>query len=285
MARSRNIKPGIMDNEELAALPPLARLLFIYLWMLADKAGRLEDRPARIKKQAIGYDNADCEGMLCQLAASGFITRYAVGGEKFIQINNFTKHQTPHVREAESVLPSLDSAEPVQSTAKVVPEHSLGSDKASPRSPDSLIPDSLIPDTGFTDTTAQAPAPRKRGVCVSAAEMVAEGVDPDHARDWLQVRKAKDLPLTPTAWTNTKLEALKANLTPAQAVQMAAENGWGGFKAAWMGQARQTHTDAQKTPQTPAWMAASQDYADAICGIRNDKPQPDTIDATSRFLD
>ena len=49
MARSRNIKPSIMANEELAELEPLSRLLFIYLWMLADKAGRLEDRPKRIK--------------------------------------------------------------------------------------------------------------------------------------------------------------------------------------------------------------------------------------------
>ena len=48
MARSRNIKPSIMANEELAELEPLSRLLFIYLWMLADKAGRLEDRPKRI---------------------------------------------------------------------------------------------------------------------------------------------------------------------------------------------------------------------------------------------
>jgi hypothetical protein len=42
MARIRMIKPGVMENEELAELSPLTRLLFIYLWMLADREGRLE---------------------------------------------------------------------------------------------------------------------------------------------------------------------------------------------------------------------------------------------------
>jgi hypothetical protein len=133
---------------------------------------------------------------------------------------------------------------------------------------------------GWTHGAAK-PAKAKRAVGVSVADMEAEGVDPGHARDWLQVRKRKGCPLTPTAWTNTKMEALKAGMTPAQAVQMAAENGWAGFKAAWTEQAKRPIGQAS----TPAWMAASQSYADAICGIRNDKPQPDTIDATSRFLD
>lgn len=148
MARARNIKPGIFDNEELAALSPITRLLFIYLWMLADKSGRLEDRPARIQKQALGYDkNIDADELLTSLHDSGFILRYEAQGMRLIQIVNFQKHQTPHVREQASQLPG-----PEVSTAKAVPKHNLGSYEASPRSPDSLIPDSLIPDSGFTDS-------------------------------------------------------------------------------------------------------------------------------------
>ena len=45
-----------MENEELADLDPIARLLFIYLWMLADREGRLEDRPKRIAGRALPYD-------------------------------------------------------------------------------------------------------------------------------------------------------------------------------------------------------------------------------------
>lgn len=143
MARSRNIKPSIMENEELAELDPIARLLFIYLWMLADREGRLEDRPKRIAGRALPYDrDADVDDLLNQLAGAGFITRYMVGDLALIQINNFAKHQSPHVRETASELPSIE-----QGTTKAVTKHNLGSAEASPRSPDSLflIPDSLLP--------------------------------------------------------------------------------------------------------------------------------------------
>lgn len=142
MARSRNIKPSIMENEELADLDPIARLLFIYLWMLADREGRLEDRPKRIAGRALPYDrDANVDELLQQLAGAMFITRYTVGDLAIIQINNFSKHQSPHVRESASELPSME-----QSTAKVVTKHNLGSAEASPRSPDSLF---LIPDSPF----------------------------------------------------------------------------------------------------------------------------------------
>jgi hypothetical protein len=142
MARSRNIKPGIMANERLAELPPEARLLFIYSWMLADREGRIEDRPKRIAAQALPYDrDVDVDDLLCQLATAGFITRYTVGDQALIQINNFTKHQSPHVRETASELPSME-----QGTTKAVSKHNLGSVETSPRSPDSLIADSLIPE-------------------------------------------------------------------------------------------------------------------------------------------
>lgn len=142
MARSRNIKPSIMENEELAELAPVARLLFIYLWMLADREGRLEDRPKRIAGRSLPYDrDVDADDLLNQLAGAGFITRYAVGDLAIIQITNFLKHQSPHVRESASELPSLE-----QGTTKAVTKHSLGSAETSPRSPDSLF---LIPDSPF----------------------------------------------------------------------------------------------------------------------------------------
>lgn len=154
MARSRNIKPGIMANERLAELPAISRLLFIYLWMLADRDGRLEDRPKRIAALALPYDReVDVDDLLTQLAGAGFIVRYTVEELALIQISNFSKHQTPHVREAASELPCIE-----QGTAKVVTKHCLGSAEASPRSPDSLIPDSLIPDTSACSPSASESA-------------------------------------------------------------------------------------------------------------------------------
>lgn len=72
------------------------------------------------------------------------------------------------------------------------------------------------------------------GELVSAADMEADGVDPRHAIDWLAVRKAKKLPLTPTAWMDTKAQAHKAGISISEAIRIAAAAGWGGFKASWL---------------------------------------------------
>jgi len=108
MARTRNIKPGFFDNEVLGGLPPLTRLLFIGLWCIADREGRLEDRPMRIKKTLLGYDDvstSDVSKMLQALHDAGFIIRYTIDGEEYIQVVNFAKHQNPHIKEKPSEIP------------------------------------------------------------------------------------------------------------------------------------------------------------------------------------
>jgi hypothetical protein len=106
MPRARNIKPGFFKNDELALCEHGARLLFAGLWCLADREGRLEDRPLRIKGELFPYDNCDIDAWLKQLAARAFITRYEVDGRKFIQINTFAKHQNPHCKEPASTIPA-----------------------------------------------------------------------------------------------------------------------------------------------------------------------------------
>ncbi|WP_175764571.1 hypothetical protein [Burkholderia ambifaria] len=69
---------------------------------------------------------------------------------------------------------------------------------------------------------------------LNAKALVAEGVERQHAVDWLRIRKAKRLPLTVTAWDAVKREAEQCGLTPAAAVQRAVEEGWAGFKAKWV---------------------------------------------------
>lgn len=147
MARARNIKPGFFLNEELAELPFSTRLLFIGLWTLADREGRLEDRPKRIKMALFPADDVDVNLMLDELHAAGFIQRYVASEIKCIQVVNFEKHQTPHVREAASELPRPADAGTKHNLGSA--EHNLGGVEASPRSPDSLIPDSLNPDSGL----------------------------------------------------------------------------------------------------------------------------------------
>lgn len=108
MSRIRTIKPDFFIDEDVARLKPLTRILFIGLWCLADKAGRLEDRPQRIKIQILPYDNVDIGAALDDLAMASFIFRYEADGQKLIQIRSFQKHQRPHSTEKESELPQYN---------------------------------------------------------------------------------------------------------------------------------------------------------------------------------
>ncbi|MGM5532505.1 hypothetical protein ACP3UV_21970 [Mixta calida] len=125
MARSRNIKPGFFTNDELAECSPLARLLFAGLWTIADKEGRLDDRPKKIKALVLPFDNVDCDDCLKQLDDRGFITRYSVNNSDYIQINNWKKHQNPHCKEAPSEIPEQLKEQPAQEEAPEKP----GADK------------------------------------------------------------------------------------------------------------------------------------------------------------
>lgn len=110
MARSRNIKPGFFLNDELALVEPLGRILFAGLWCIADRKGRLEDRPRRIKAEVLPYDNCSIDELLNQLVDHGFVIRYKVNCEAYIQVINFAKHQNPHKNERDSEIPAPDSS-------------------------------------------------------------------------------------------------------------------------------------------------------------------------------
>lgn len=86
------------------------------------------------------------------------------------------------------------------------------------------------------DITAQGkglPDDKPIGV-LKLKDLIAEGVEKQVAADWLALRKAKRLPLTPTAWDDTKSEGLKAGLSPPQTVAKAVASNWAGFKASWL---------------------------------------------------
>ncbi|CAM7191553.1 Phage replication protein O [Klebsiella variicola subsp. variicola] len=186
MARSRNIKPGFFTNDELAECHPLGRLLFAGLWTIADKEGRLDDRPKKIKAMLLPFDEADCDALLQQLNDHKFIIRYRVNGECYIQISNWKKHQNPHCKEAASEIPApiendkstgqeqckedmeeekKDSESSQDVENKGAPElHGTSmvqesvENSLNPADSFNLIPDSLNPDPDSLDNTQAASA-------------------------------------------------------------------------------------------------------------------------------
>lgn len=106
MARLRTLKPSFFKNELLAECDPLARILFEGLWTEADRDGRLEDRPKRIKVEILPYDDCDVDELLDQLAQRGFIVRYEVDRRRLIQVDRaLWRDQRIHRLESVSVLP------------------------------------------------------------------------------------------------------------------------------------------------------------------------------------
>jgi hypothetical protein len=174
MARARNIKPGFFKNEVLAELSLGTRLIFIGLWCLADREGRLEDRPKRIKLELLPFDDFDVSLALDELEGHGFIHRYTVEGVSIIQVVNFAKHQSPHGTERDSELPDQNGCLTVNQRGKngyitnieQVGNSSLTVKKRVPNAlnPDSLIPDSLIPEYPQTPKGAEREVePKKPG--------------------------------------------------------------------------------------------------------------------------
>lgn len=153
--RARNIKPSLFKNELLAIADPLYTVVFAGLWCLADRRGRLEDRPAKIHFDINpGRAFEGTSVALDWLASNGFIVRYEVKGTRYVQILNFEKHQNPHHREPDSVIPPMPEAEASCMGGK--PEASEAcTEHATPLSrADSgfLIPDSLKPQpSGFEE--------------------------------------------------------------------------------------------------------------------------------------
>ena len=201
MARTRSIKPSFFKNEFLAECEPMARLLFIGLWTLADRDGRLELRPMRIKAELFPYENCDIGGLLQQLADRGFVRPYESGDRKVLEIPKFGEHQRCHPDErAEGLPPPDESAEMV-----VFPEpnakpgnaaHGPGNFPANC----ALYPSTSNPSTSNPESAPSKPPKRRTSSKLAdpirwTSESGWEGItDADHA-EWSQAYPAADLPV------------------------------------------------------------------------------------------
>lgn len=103
MARIRTIKPEFFTSEDIVALSPLARLLYIALWCEADKEGRLPWKPLTFKLRYLPGDSCDVAALTDELLARGLVVLY---GDGLAYIPMFRAHQHINPREAESRYPA-----------------------------------------------------------------------------------------------------------------------------------------------------------------------------------
>lgn len=271
MARSRNIKPGLFKNEILGVADPIYTLAFEGLWLLADKAGRLEDRPLRIKAETFPYrDGLNIEAILDWLVTAKFIVRYALNGKRYIEIINFTKHQNPHKNEAESEIPPPPSVEvPINSEDVLNNSEPLG-----------LIPDSLnlIPDSCSTRTSALPP---KQSLDLT---VLPKNLSPAVWQDFVKHRKGKRAPINTQTVVNSIADELRkaeaSGWPPDAALTEAMAAGWTGIKLEWLDNRRQTNAKNQHDGRSRAKRVS--DTLDEIAreSIERERMRERTIDGT-----
>jgi hypothetical protein len=272
MARARNIKPGFFKNEDLAECSIWARYVFPGLWMMADREGRLEDRPKRIKGEILPYDSQDVEPLLRELAARGFITRYQIEGASFIQITKFLDHQAPHYSEKASVIKpqgfrELSLDDDAGNSGKVQSLRGV----RNPLNPDSLNPESPIlkPDTGIKTARDKRPPPVPK----------PDGVDDQVWADWLQLRKTKKAPVTQTVLDGAVEQAALAGMSLTDFLRVWCRRGSQGLEAAWL---KPDERNQGRAESEPAWRAEQRSRTQqAVPGIAAKAPQ-NFIDVETR---
>lgn len=189
MARTRSVKPSFFKNEHLAECEPMARLLFVGLWTLADSAGRMEYRPLRIKAELFPYDACDIVPLLKQLADRRFVVIYQVGDKSYLAIPTFAEHQRCHPSETPEGFPGCEDGQ-------AVIFHGEQLFSAANCALSSFYPSTLNPSTlGAPSTPQRRRCSKPADPLRWSAESGWEGItDADHA-EWSQAYPAADLPV------------------------------------------------------------------------------------------
>lgn len=266
MARARNIKPGFFKNYYLADLGPMCQLLFAGLWCLADKEGRLEDKPRFIKAELFPYYDCDVNGELTKLERLGFVSRFSARGMSVIEIANFKKHQSPHHTEKASDLPCFDERDDVSDcfeTEKVIHGDTTVSspleDGGNP--PDSLIPDSLIPDSIKKSA-------RKRAATPDPSR--PDDVDEQTWADWLTLRRGKKASVTVTVLSGARCEADKAGIPLQRFLQVWCLRGSQGLQADWLTPAERGQHALASQPAETTYQRSMRERWEEATGRRSD---------------
>jgi hypothetical protein len=246
VARTRNLKPSFFSNDLLAECEPMARLLFAGLWTLADREGRMEYRPRRIKGLLFPFENVEVEPLMEQLADRGFVVVYRVECRDFLAIPTFGEHQRCHPDERCEGFPGPESGVEIS----VFPERNEKPGNPPARAPDfpascalpSSIPSSIPSSCPPTGTKRSRSVETTNSITWSA-DAGWQGISEEQRGRWATAYPAADLPVE----LARAHDWLVAN--PAKAVR----SRWSRFLVGWLTRCQDrggTHR-ANGTPVAP----------------------------------
>lgn len=112
MPRIRTVKPEFWQDEKLAPMPVIDRLVFLGLISMADDAGRLIDNVKAIDGFLFSETDDSARDSIARLAHAGRIERYAAAsGQRLIQITGWARHQKVD-KPSQHVLPAPTADRP-----------------------------------------------------------------------------------------------------------------------------------------------------------------------------
>jgi len=229
----RILLPGIRDSATLDKCTPEQEALYYRLLVSVDDFGRFDARPAIVRGTCLplkDYTLSQVGDMLFGLQSHGLIVLYKTPTGEYLQMRKW--RNDPRAKESKFPGPP-DDFDGIKADSDKCLQMFADAPAVQANSPVTVT----VTDTDTdTDTdTAQAPKARQARKSVDWESVLeAKGVEPQTARDWLQVRKAKRLPLTETGLTGIEREAEKARLTLDSALKISVRRGWASFDADWL---------------------------------------------------
>jgi hypothetical protein len=113
--RIRTIKPEFWSDEKTGKLSMQAALLFLAMLNCADDKGRLRGSPALLKAQAFPYrPEIDIEAALAELLSVRLVRPYKSGGQTYLEVINFLKHQVINKPSKKTLMPEPESFETIE---------------------------------------------------------------------------------------------------------------------------------------------------------------------------
>jgi hypothetical protein len=265
----RSVSQDMALDEAFASVSPHARLLKLLLPTMADRDGRLEDRPRSIRALIFPHEpEVDADALLAELDRVGIIQRYEATGEdgtpvRCIAFTRWKREQRPHPKETSFHLPAPSSREvsrlgadasrrvPLGVDLGVVVGSGCGNGSSASQEPAAVAPVPLAQDAAETATRpplvlSEQPAgkpPRKP----STAEVLYAKLE-KHRR--AECERA-DVAFVPESWSpqrvNTQLGPYAKGEPAAQA----------GFEAAWEAYLDEPTNAAKDPPWSIGYFLAS----------------------------
>lgn len=106
--RKRELSPTFWRDERVWKLTHHAKLLYLGLFGVADRAGRMLDKPFEIGVEVWPWAPMEASALIDEIVNVGLICRYEVRGQRLLAFPKvaWAKHQRLHPKERPSILPA-----------------------------------------------------------------------------------------------------------------------------------------------------------------------------------